>query len=145
MSYCTWHNYGYGICTDDIEEHNIARLQALLARAPKFSAAVHAWLAEEDIESPTWDDYMAFDDAYDLGLATILKEVIQENEGLELTACDEENGTAYLLYQPRYPWEMTEQDKAVTKEYLQGIFRQYVMILTDTPVETCFQAVENGG
>lgn len=30
MSYDIWHNYGYGICVDDIGEENIERLQTLL-------------------------------------------------------------------------------------------------------------------
>lgn len=25
MSFQSWHNYGYGICTDDIKEHSVSR------------------------------------------------------------------------------------------------------------------------
>ena len=38
MSYSTWHNYGYGICVDDINIQNVERLRALLELAPKFKA-----------------------------------------------------------------------------------------------------------
>ena len=38
MSYISWHNYGYGICTDDITERSIERLKNLLALAPEFNA-----------------------------------------------------------------------------------------------------------
>lgn len=37
MSYISWHNYGYGICTDDITERSIERLKNLLALAPEFN------------------------------------------------------------------------------------------------------------
>ena len=40
MSYTTWHNYGYGICVDDIKTKDVARLEQLLAMAPKFSGEI---------------------------------------------------------------------------------------------------------
>ena len=45
MSYISWHNYGYGICTDDITERSIERLKNLLALAPEFNAQMQKWLA----------------------------------------------------------------------------------------------------
>ena len=61
MSYISWHNYGYGICTDDITERSIERLKNLLALAPEFNAQMQKWLADSEIEDPVWDDYMGFD------------------------------------------------------------------------------------
>ena len=40
MSYSTWHNYGYGVCVDDIGTQDMARLQTLLELAPKFKAKI---------------------------------------------------------------------------------------------------------
>lgn len=40
MSYDTWHNYGYGICVDDIKEQDVVKLKQLLDRAPVFHAEV---------------------------------------------------------------------------------------------------------
>lgn len=103
MSYHTWHNYGYGICVDDIQEQSVQRLQALLKLAPKLDGKIRAWLSGLSVTEPDWDDYMEFDQTFYLGLATILQQVIEEVDGLCLTACDDSSGRTYLIYQPRYP------------------------------------------
>ena len=37
MSYNTWHDYGYGICTDDLkEEINLVKLMKLIQLAPNL-------------------------------------------------------------------------------------------------------------
>lgn len=145
MSYDIWHNYGYGICVDDIGEENIERLQTLLLQAPEVKAKIESWLTERKIKAPSWDDYMEFDQDCHLGLATILSEVIAEVEGINLTACDDYDGNAYLLYKPMYPWQMGDMDCGQTEEKIVGIFRRYISILTDTPIEIDYQEVENGG
>lgn len=145
MSFTAWHNYGYGICVDDIKGNDVERLQKLLELAPKVKSKIEGWLSELAIKEPSWDDYMEFDQDYYLGLATILKEVIVEAEGIELTACDNYDGITYLLYQPIYPWNMKDSDRSLTKEKVAGLFRRYASILTDAPIEVDDQAVENGG
>ncbi len=40
MSYSTWHNYGYGICVDDIKTQDVKRMQALLELAPETKAKI---------------------------------------------------------------------------------------------------------
>jgi len=145
MSYSTWHNYGYGVCVDDIGTQDMARLQALLGLAPRLKTKIDGWLSEQEIEEPSWDNYMEFDQDFYLGLATILKEVIAEAEGIDLTACDDYEGKAYLLYQPMYPWKMGDIDCGMTEERLAGILRHYIDILTDDPIEIDYQEVENSG
>lgn len=103
MSYTSWHNYGYGIRVDDIVCSDVERLEQLLTTAPDFSAKLHGWLSETGINEPVWEDYMEYDQDFCLGLATILKEVIEETEGIQMTACDDYNSVTYLLYQPSYP------------------------------------------
>ena len=137
MSYHTWHNYGYGICVDDIQAQSVQRLQALLKLAPKLDGRIHAWLSDLSVTEPDWDDYM--------GLATILQQVIEEADGLCLTACDDSSGRTYLIYQPRYPWEITEKELDLTEDKLNELFSRYVSILTDDPIEIDAQEVENGG
>lgn len=39
-------------------------------------------LSREAITDPQWDDYMAYDTDYELGLATVLGEIIGEAEGI---------------------------------------------------------------
>lgn len=106
MSYESWHTYGYGICVSDIEAEkpDVKRLQSLLSLAPKLNKRIEQWLAEADISSPEYEDYMEFDQDYMLGLAYLLKEVILEEEVIEFTACDDFYGHTFLVYEPRYPW-----------------------------------------
>ena len=107
-------------------EQSVERLQALLKLAPELDQKIRAWLSELDIAEPDWDDYMDFDQVYYLGLATILQQVIEEAEGLRLTACDDSSGATYLIYQPCYPWEITDRERDLTEESLVQMFSRYV-------------------
>ena len=139
------HNYGYGIRVDDIVCSDVERLEQLLTTAPDFSAKLHGWLSETGINEPVWEDYMEYDQDFCLGLATILKEVIEETEGIQMTACDDYNSVTYLLYQPSYPWELTDQERNLTEQQVAEIIGRHVRILTSKPIEIDYQAVENGG
>jgi len=145
MSFKTWHTYGYGICTDHIGECSIERLEKLLHKAPDLRDEIHQWMTESDIEAPTWDDYMNFDQDYYLGIATILREVIAESEGLELTACDDFEGSKFLLFTKAHPWELKWREKFLSEKRVAKIIGKYVRILTDQPVEIAYYEVENGG
>ena len=52
MSYTTWHNYGFGICVDDIKTQNVARLETMLKLAPKLDRAIHEWLKGNSVNKP---------------------------------------------------------------------------------------------
>lgn len=145
MSYITWHYYGFGICTDAIQTKDVERLQALLAKAPELEKEIQKWLTECGIEDPVWDGYMEYDQDYSLGLATIMKEVILEAEGIEMTACDSYDAGRFLIYEPRYPWKMKPLEMQLTEDKLKALFSRYVSILTDTPIEVDYQALANGG
>lgn len=58
MSYNSWHIYGYGLCVSDIEDLRTEKIQALLAKAPKYQKDVQGWLEEHDVSEPqlmtTW-------------------------------------------------------------------------------------------
>ena len=153
MSYRTWHNYGYGICTTNIET-TPERIEDLLALAPKFSAKVHDLLSEWEgengwtISDAVVADYeevaQEFDAGY-YGLASLLRLVIEEAEGLELVSCDNIDCHDFVLYPPFYPWQATDKDKDMTEEKLRQIFTKYVSILTDETVTIEYQEVGNGG
>lgn len=145
MSYETWHTYGYGICVSDIAEVPVERLQTLLALAPVFNTKVQEWLKECEISAPFFEDYLEFDQDYRLGLATILREVILEAENVDLNACDDFDGKDYLLYGACYPWSYGTQKVLMTEEAVEELFRKYLSILTDEPIEIDYQSVENGG
>jgi len=145
MSYVSWHTYGYGICVSDIPDCTMERLQNLLSLAPEFQRKVQSWLEECEIAEPTVEDYLEFDQDFRLGLATILKEVILEAEGIELVACDSYDGMDYLLYCPSYPWYQKSRKQLQTEEKAEALFRKYVSVLTDEEIVIDYQSVENGG
>lgn len=145
MSYQTWHNYGYGICVDDIKEQSVDRLEKLLELAPELQARMRDWLLKTGATAPTWDDYMGYDEDYDLGLAVILREAIQEIEGIELTACNNFECEKYLIYQPSYPWNLTDTERNLTEQNVKEILLRYVSVLTDETIPIDHQSVENGG
>ncbi len=145
MSFQAWNNYGYGFCTDDIKTHSVKRLKELLLLAPIYGAKIRKQLSEAGVKRPGWDDYMECDQDYDLGIATILREVIEEAERISFVACNNFNGEAYLMYSPQYPWELNDIERNLTKDQVEEIIRHYVGILTDDPIEIYDQEVENGG
>lgn len=145
MNLQTRHDYGYGICVGEIREHSVERLKKLLELAPKTNAEVQSWFSRQMIADPSWDDYMRYDEVYNLGLVTFLKLVIQEAEGIELTACDDFEGVPYLLYQPSYPWNIPDSERNLTEDTLTAIFQRYVGILTDDAISVDHQSVESSG
>lgn len=145
MSYQSWHVYGYGICVSEIQNVTVEKLRVLLSMAPECQAKVEDWLKEGEISEPTVEDYYDFDQVYCLGLATILKEVIQEAEHVEFIACDDYNGAEYLLFTPQYPWQIREEERCLTEEKIAELLRKYTQILSDSGLEIDYQSVENGG
>ena len=144
MSYSTWHTYGYGICVDHIKERSVERLEKLLSMSPEYQKDIHTWLEDCEITDPTFEDYLEFDQDYNLGLATILKEVIREAEHIELTACDDLDCREYLIYEAGYPWFFSKTKILATEKETEDLFRKYIAILTDEPITVEYQGVENG-
>lgn len=145
MSYCTWHNYGYGIITTKLDIDSVERIEALLSLAPDYRAEIHQWFEDCEITEPTVDDYLNFDQDYNLGIATILRVVIQEAEKIEFLACDDCNCQRFLMYPPMYPWQIRENDRGMNQEKVEQILKKYVSIVSDTELDIDFQEAENGG
>lgn len=103
MSYESWHNYGYGIITTKLEIDSVERIEALLSLAPEYQTEIRQWFEECEITEPTVDDYLEFDQDYNLGIATILRIVIQEAEKVEFLACDDCHCQRFLMYPKLYP------------------------------------------
>lgn len=154
MSYHSWHEYGYGICVDDINT-NKYKVFDLVHLAPNFEKRFYKWAETyredrdpEDIkEVITMDSIYEYEDdnCYDFGLAPIVMEVIKECEDVELLCCDDYNGYHYLIFSVTYPWNMTKKEKNMTEEDVRLLFTKYVSMLTDTAVTVDYQSVENGG
>ena len=145
MSFSTWHNYGYGVRTDDVKIDSPDRIKELIHLAPEYEKSVEAFLSEAGIADPTVEDYLEQDEDFHDGLATILAEVIEEVEQITFTHCDDWDGRTYLIYPPSYPWLLPESEAALTEERIAAVLAKYISVLTDDPVEIDYQEVENGG
>ena len=145
MPYHTYHNYGYGLCIDNITIDSIDRIRLLLNKAPILKKDVDAWFEECGISEPTLKDYEDLDQDSGMGFAYLLKEVILEREKIELLACRDFDDRTYLMYEICYPWYMTRKEKRLTPEKLDKIFNRYLRILTDQPYKLGDVESENGG
>ncbi len=145
MSYHTWHDYGIGICMDEIVIDSVERIQKLILKAPNLAREIAAWITVCGIEHPTIEDYLEFDQDYDCGIATILKDVILEKEHIEFYCCEDFDGKKYIMYQPCYPWQMRWRDRRMTKKKITKILAKYLRILTEQPFEIGEIESENGG
>ena len=81
----------------------------------------------------------------ELGRATILPHVMEEADGIALTAGDNYDGITDVLYQAKFPWQITDTERGLTEDKLTEMFNRYVGILTDEAVPVEEQSVENGG
>lgn len=145
MSYHTWHNYGYGICTNALENADVSRIWTLIQMAPSFEKSVRAEFDEEEIADLTAEDFRELECSGRYGIASILESVIREVENIPLCACDDYDNNHYLLYMPTYPWYVQESEVKLTEEILDQLFAKYTSVLSDEEIEVEYQSVENGG
>lgn len=126
----TYHIYGFGVELSQLGEISLDRLEQLIGMAPVLESKIKKWFNDEKIKKPTLENYYEFDEE-NLGLPTLLKEVIFELEGIDLTACEDLNNRQYLLYESKYPWNMTTIDCFMTPERLSNLYRKYLKIISD--------------
>lgn len=152
MSYKTWTEYGYGICTDDLKkEIKLDRLLKLIKMAPTVNKRIQEFISSEcEEEVEIYDILVSYVEDYgDInfgGLAEILHEVILELEGIDLYVCTDYDGACYLIYLPDYPWNIqrNEKEKNLDEETLCNIFGKYLHIVTDEIIKVDYRAVKNG-
>ena len=137
----TYHIYGFGVELSQLGEISLDRLEQLIGMAPVFESKIKKWFNDEKIKKPTLENYYEFDEE-NLGLPTLLKEVIFELEGVDLTACEDLNKKAFLLYESKYPWNMTPVDCFMTPERLSSLYRKYIRIISDSDYEIECHSVE---
>ena len=163
MSWTTWSIYGYGIDNTNVP-CTIAKQCFLMAEAPKFLenflqkygdednvadlmkyCKKHPEASDEEITDKFHldnDDFHCMLESTDTesgdnafyGIISILAEVIYEKYRIAMTACDDFDGTQYLIYEPRYPWAMTEIDKTMTTDKLYECVAEVLKKITDLPV-----------
>jgi hypothetical protein len=153
MGYETWHDYGYGICVDDIDT-TADKVFALVHLAPNFEKEFYTWIEsfredgdpESIAELITMDNIYEYENDYCIsGLGAIMQAVIKECEDVNLLVCDDYNCYHYLIFSVGYPWNMSDKEKNMTEEDLRCMFSKYVNILMDDLITVDYQSVENGG
>lgn len=144
MSFHTWHNYGFGFCTDEIIT-TPERLMALIACAPKYHQLISDNLKNMKNGVPSVDEIIDCDPDASYRLASVLCEVISEAEDVNLVACNDFEGDCYLLFPPSYPWEQNAIERSLTEDAITALFRKYIALLTNEKIELGYEGVENGG
>lgn len=137
-------NYGYGVAllcdSQKITAATVDRIFDLLRRAPKYEKASLRWLDRRTSGSFDKSDYTPDellellsegDESVCFSLAVPLREVISEEEGIELTAISTDSGAEYLVLEPTLPWNCPDWAKDLTPERLEYILRKYLSIVTD--------------
>ena len=144
MSITLRRNIGYGFRTDNIHIDSVERVRALIHLAPDYEAWVLGVFSKDKITDPSLEDYLNLDDDAN-GIAAVLAEVIGDVEHISLTHCADFDGRIYLIYQPKYPWDISEAEKTLTPEKLDEMLRKYAAIVSDDVIELDYQKVENVG
>lgn len=145
MSSAVWVNYGIGVCTSDLKIKSTKAVAKLISLAPDFEEHVKQVFKGCDIQKPTLEDYLELDEDYQNGIAYILQEVINELTDINVTACDDINGNRYLIYQPSYPWLMTNLEKGLDKQTIKDILTRYISVITNTEFTIGDVSAENCG
>lgn len=120
MSYRTWHDYGYGICTADLSKESIMKL------------------------------YKHYNEEEDCELGEKIINDINSNNGINsFISCFDFDGDMYIMYSAGYPWHMKENDKSMTEQKVKDIINSYMkeIIGIDDFDDNIigYQEVENGG
>lgn len=153
MSYQSWHNYGYGICVDDIDT-DFWKIKKLISLAPNFNSefeeAIKLWVGDNngyDVFNISLNDLygILYDMDLTYGLADVLSRVIAEVEGIRLVACDDYDSIDYLIFPTGLPWDFNNKERHMTEKSVEELFRKYVRILSDKEINIEWKSIENGG
>lgn len=143
---------GYGVCRDDLNGIKARKVFELIKAAPNFEKEFPEFLKESEVvaENITIDDLeeIEIESHYGChnGIIAILREVIEEAEGIRLVIARNYDGVQYLLFCPVYPWTfLTEAEMGLTEEHMEEIFRKYIGVLTSEPFDIDYYSVKNGG
>lgn len=145
MSMKTWINYGIGVCTSELEIKSLEAIKALVALSPCLEKDLKEYFEDCEIESPEIADYLEYDEDCRSGLAYLLQRVINDVENLMFTACDDYEGRIYLIYQPSYPWDMTDKEKSLSEADIKDILAKYLSMVTDDDLDVGEIEAENFG
>lgn len=133
--------YGYGVDLVETEADVKAKdVLSLVALAPKFSKEFRKKMETggKKLEDMDVEDLLEYESDRGVpGIAGMLRQVILECEGVNLTDFEDESCATYIVFEPFYPWNpnVTNRDRKITADELDEIFSRYLGMLTDEPVE----------
>ena len=150
MSYRTWTVYGFGVNVSNIET-TPEKIIKLAEKAPDVLKDLRAYLGsrcgdhykDKDLSLDDFEEYEG-DFYLDSGLTHVLFEVMNGLFGNLFEIAEDFDGNKFILFTPKFPWEMTREEKNFDSGDVAGMFAKCVGVLTDEPVVD-FYDVECGG
>ena len=154
MSYCTWHNYGYGIA--DFNSVNWNKLEELIKSEPCLHDILDLLTDEYNNNANNYSCFQDFlkdeDIVSDIIESTyigsvpllILQKVIEFKHNIRLAVVDDFNCKCFLILCEGSPWEYNEVERSLTKEMLSEILKQYCVKI-DGEFKFDHWSIENGG
>ena len=135
--------YGFGVVIkDDAITKDKSDIFSIISKAPKFGKAclnalekhMEKGYSVSEMDVSNLIDYLTNGASAGIlcdypccGLASILQMVIDEVEGLNMTAqCDEDTGENLLVMVPELPWCFSEKEKEYTPECVKTALRKYL-------------------
>lgn len=144
MSYRCWTVNGFGVCIDDIKTTparvlELARLKNMDEVTEYLDDGRPGW-TESDLSMDDFNDLCG--DYGEYGVAYVLLNAIDE---IDISYANDYCGVQYVLFEPTYPWYMSQKTAKITEEDVINVMRKYISILTDDEVAIDYYSVENGG
>ena len=128
MSYQEWTVEGYGVCVPNMNATNLINF---IRQSPQVTAGFQDFLgADVAIDDAELDDFEEYGDYIECsGIAGVIVSVMNDLYGLWFDAVIDINGHSYVVYAPRYPWSMTEEDRSLDINELRYMFLEQAEVL----------------
>lgn len=119
---CNWEVNGYGVAEEDIKViYDEEDVDALLKKAPTVYKKIREQMKKDGHKF--YEDIEHEDGTY--GIMPVITKAVREIENISLEYHQGENGN-FILFPPFYPWNSCmDNDKSMTVEKLDGIYRKY--------------------
>lgn len=145
MSYQEYSIDGIGFCTYGLSTTS-SKLKELISLTNDFKEEI--WEDVKDFTSPLeFYDYGEeyCDDCGCTALGFYFMRVFNELENIQVTCCMDFDGDEYVMYLPRMPWGLSEEEKNLTKDSLVSLFHKYTSILFEDEISIDWVSCHNGG
>ena len=127
----------YGVCISDIGEINEEKAINFLRELSKIPGKEHYLADFLETKDYNHEAYSIGDWLYEFesdgyyGLSALLKEVIEDVEGIDIT-CDDPDGVHYLGISADVPWHFNQKTKDLSEQEFENILRKYVNKVTNS-------------